>query len=88
MPRQFRNVCVAVLLGSAVAACGGGGGGGNEPVVVPPPAPPPPPPPARIEDSFGAGFAGAFRGDPNGVPVNPADGDLTVSFTTDPVAVP
>ncbi len=84
MNRRLRQTMILGLMAttSALAACSGGGGGGGGPG-------PPPPPPARLEDGFGAGFAAAFRTNLNGVPRDPAAGDIiAVSLTTDPTPIP
>ncbi|MDH4386801.1 MAG: hypothetical protein QE280_15335 [Caulobacter sp.] len=82
MTRQHRITLTLALMASAtvLAACSGGGGGKKTP---------PPPPAARLEDGFGAGFATAYRADPNAVPRDPAAGDIiALTLAADPVAIP
>ena len=75
-------VCVLCVSAAALAACGGGG-------IKVKPGGPGAGPAAKLEDSFGAGFAAAFQQGPNTDPREPAAGDvIAVSATTDPVPVP
>ena len=77
--RSLIKVSVLSVVAVALAACGGGGGNVKVPV----------PPAAKLEDSFGAGFAAAFQKGANTDPREPAAGDVVaVSLTTDPVPVP
>ena len=83
MNRGLRIVLASGLIASAslLAACGGSGGGGLDV--------PPPPPPVGLIDSFGAGFAAAFRAAITGDPRDPAAGDIiALTLTADAVPIP
>ncbi|ESQ90309.1 hypothetical protein ABAC460_09140 [Asticcacaulis sp. AC460] len=76
-----RLIILSVILGAAagLAACGGGGSGGGSTVVVTPP------PPADPNTKFGAGFAAAFKADPNSTPASVSASDVV---PVDPAAKP
>ncbi|EGF89249.1 hypothetical protein ABI_45960 [Asticcacaulis biprosthecium C19] len=73
-------IIVSLILGAAagLAACGGGSSGGSTVVVTPPP-------PADSNVKFGAGFAAAFKADPNSTPAAVSASDVV---PVDPAAKP
>ena len=80
MKRTLIMGTALVLLAGSLSACKSG----NKDVAVTPPAPP-----AKFEAQFGANFATAFQGAPNGEPKDVAAGDvIAVSPTAEPVNLP
>lgn len=79
--KSLLKLSILALAGLSLAACGSGGGGVRGPGPVPPVA--------KLEDSFGAGFATTFQKAANSDPREPAAGDvIAVSLTSDPVPIP
>ena len=89
MTRTLINISVLGAAAVALAACGGGGGKGPGGGGGGGPGPGPGTPSAKLEDSFGGGFAAAFQKGAHTDPREPAAGDVVAaSLTTDPVPVP
>lgn len=86
-----------LIAAPALVACSGGSNDFVAPptgvvIIPPPPIPTPPTPPpttGELIDSFGAGFATAFRADAQGQPSDPVTGDvIAIDKTTDPFDIP